>query len=490
MVDHAGVTHVHPTPNVQQPEVLVVGAGPAGLAAAIVLARYNLPVLVVEKRPALGDLPRALVISTRTMEILRSWGLEKDVRSGAADVIPRGWVTETLSSGQGVEISLGYPSADEAASISPTRPAWAPQDHLEPLLLDHLRTYPSAMISFGTELITLDQQNNEIVAMLRKHPGGMSHEVRPQFVIGADGAHSTVRAQLGIEMEGPDSLAEFHRVLFRAPIARRIPEPHYGLNVITHPHAAGVLAPSGCHDRWGFAREWTPGQDRLALYGIQQLRELTMTAAGIPDLQVEIDGVNEFTFAAQIAERYQIELGFLIGDAAHRMTPRGGTGMNTAIHDAFDIGWKLAWVLRGWASAALLATYEAERRPIGLHNVRRSAEPNGARQEQRQALTYDLNGRVAHRWLPKGDTNTSTLDLLGQGVTVFAAPAGPDWATVMRDLNVRVPVVTHVLDPVTAQSLAIAPGSALLLRPDGQELVRWPTSAADRDAIPQSLHLL
>lgn len=88
-------------------------------------------------------------------------------------------------------------------------------------------------------------------------------------------------------------------------------------------------------------------------------------AAGVPGLQPRIERVSVFSFAAQIAGRYRDRHGFLVGDAAHRMTPRGGTGMNTAIHDPYDLAWKLAWVLGGWAEPGLLASYEAERRPVG-----------------------------------------------------------------------------------------------------------------------------
>jgi putative polyketide hydroxylase len=108
-------------------QVLVVGAGPAGLVAGITLARYGVDVVVVEKRERISTLSRALVISTRSMEILRAWGLENEVRAGAADVEPCGWATYTLAFGEGTVIPLGHPSAAEAASVSPTRPAWAPQ---------------------------------------------------------------------------------------------------------------------------------------------------------------------------------------------------------------------------------------------------------------------------------------------------------------------------------------------------------------------------
>lgn len=93
--------------------------------------------------------------------------------------------------------------------------------------------------------------------------------------------------------------------------------------------------------------------------------------------------------------------------------------MNTAVQDAFDLGWKLAWVLRGWASPELLASYERERRPVAAHNVRRSSEPARARRETAEALAWDLGGRLPHHWLPAGDQERSTVDLIGDGLTLL-----------------------------------------------------------------------
>ncbi|MPZ88816.1 MAG: FAD-binding protein [Nitriliruptorales bacterium] len=470
-------------------QVLVVGAGPAGLVAGITLAGYGINVLVVEKRTEISTLSRALVISTRSMEILRSWGLDDAVRAGAADVEPCGWVTHTLASGEGTEIPLGYPTAAQAAMVSPTRPAWAPQDHLEPLLLARLRAAASAEVRFASELVTLDQRADGVRALLRDRAAGRMHEVAALFVIGADGARSAVRAQLGIGMTGPDDLAEYHSVQFRAPLGPIVAGRRYGLNVITHPEAAGVLAPRGPQDRWQYAREWRPGQARLVDATEAQLAELIATAVGVPGLRPRIERVSAFSFAAQIADRYRDRRGFLVGDAAHRMTPRGGTGMNTAIHDAYDLAWKLAWVLRGWADPGLIATYEIERRPVGLHNVIRSGDPNGARQEVDEALPRDLNGRLAHRWLHRRDQTVSTLDLLGDGLTLLAGRDEPRWSKAATTLGARARLTIHVLDDATARGIGIQPGAAALFRPDGRQVRHWPRFTPRlRVGYPSLLH--
>ncbi len=458
-----------------QAQVLIVGAGPAGLVAGITLARYGIAVLVVEKRDEISTLTRALVISTRSMEILRTWGLEPEVRAGAVDVEPSGWVTHTLASGEGVVVPLGHPTAAQAARVSPTRPAWAPQDHLEPILLAYLYHLPGALVRFGSELVTLQQDDDRVRVSLRERASGRTWDVETLFVLGADGAHSTVRSQLEIQMAGPDALAEFHTVQFTAPLAKVVTNHRYGLNIITHPDASGVIIPRGQHDRWGFTREWRPGQTRLADLSRAHLTELLATATGVPDLQPQIERVGAFSFAAQLADRYRERRGFLMGDAAHRMTPRGGTGMNTAIHDADDLGWKLAWVLRGWAEPGLLDSYEAERRPVGLHNVARSRNPNGAQREFDEASPWDLNGRLAHHWVEHEDRTVSTLDLLGDGLTLLAARSECGWAQAPAALDAYAPVTIHALDESAASSLGILPGGAILLRPDGQQVGSWPS---------------
>src|SRR6516225_9696020 len=180
-------------------DVVVVGAGPAGLVAGIVLGRYGIDVAVVDKRPQGSTLSRALVISTRCMEILRSWGLESDVRTGAADVVPRAWVTQSLASREGVEMPLGYPTSDEAAAVSPTAPAWAPQDHLEPLLRMYLTAMASARLWFGLQLEEFHQDDDGVTLTVRS-PDSRRRLITARYVIGADGAHSTIRGAMGVAM--------------------------------------------------------------------------------------------------------------------------------------------------------------------------------------------------------------------------------------------------------------------------------------------------
>jgi len=237
--------------------VVVVGAGPAGLVAAIALARGGVGSLLVERNPGLSPLPRATAVSTRTMELLRSWGLEDNVRAGQLDISYVGaFATETLASPEGMALPVGVATFEQAAAVSPTTVAGVPQDHLEPVLLEHLRTLPATEVRFGTELIAFHQDTDGVTVVLRERTSGWEATVRADYLVGADGAHSRVRDSLGIAMDGPDHLAEHLTVLFEAPLREVVGDRRYGIYFIQHPEAGGVFVPNGTRNRWLYGRAW------------------------------------------------------------------------------------------------------------------------------------------------------------------------------------------------------------------------------------------
>jgi putative polyketide hydroxylase len=448
-------THVEEVP------VLVVGAGPAGLTAAATLAQHGVEALLVERRSRLSDLPRATYVSTGSMELLRSWGLEREVRAGAIDVDWRGWMGETLVS-DGVLIPLGVPSREQTAVVSPTGPVCLPQDDLEPILLRHVRRLGKTRVELGTELVGLEPRNDGVEAVLRGSDSG-SRRVRARHAVGADGAHSAVRAALGIAMRGPGHLLDAVSALFHAPLWELLGDRRHVIYPVSHPEAGdGTFVPSGRGDRWIYGVRGEPGTLGAGAHDTGAMTRLIRIGAGVPDLELRIERIGAFTFTADLAERFRDGGAFLVGDAAHRVSPRGGTGMNTAIRDGHDLGWKLAWVHLGWGGAELLDSYEAERRPVAEHNVARSADPNGSLREVEEELHVDLGGRIPHVWVETDEGRRSTLDLLGSGFTLFT---GPEAAA--ATVSGAAPVVVRRLPAIAARALGIAPGGSLLVRPDG-----------------------
>ncbi|HWT22226.1 MAG TPA: FAD-dependent monooxygenase, partial [Solirubrobacteraceae bacterium] len=430
--------------------VLVAGAGPAGLTAAVALALNGVEVLLVERRGRLSALPRATALSTRTMELLRSWGLEEEVRAGGVEAEWLAWVCDSLAAAAGGHAEpLGLPTSEQAALVSPTRPACAPQDHLEPVLLRHLLASGSARVRFATEVVAAQPAADGVRVVLRA--GREEEVVHARHLVAADGAHSRIRRALGIRMEGPTGLAAAATALFRAPLWRLVEAHPYGLYDIAPANGGGVFLPAGRGDRWLYGVE----RDDPVLESPDGIARRIRRASGVPDLEPRIERVGTFEFAAQVADRFRHGGTFLVGDAAHRITPRGGTGMNTAMHDGFDLGWKLGWVLRGWAGAGLLDSYEAERRPVVEHNVARSAQRDGSARTAASELHVDLGGRIPHLWL---EGRVSTLDLLGAGLTLFTGPDHDAWAAAAASLPGPLPTTVRRLDAVSARALGVAAG--------------------------------
>lgn len=437
-------------------EVLIVGAGPAGLTAGVTLARYGVPTLLIDAEPNRDALARATVISTRSMELLRSWGLEEAIRLGAVDVDWLLWVAPTLAEAdQGSPVEVGMPTRAQAALISPTEPLAVGQDHLETVLLGHFAAQPTASTLLGVAVTAVAETAAGVRVRLAD-----GRTITAHHVIGADGWRSTVREQLGIAVEGEDDLAAALSVEFTAPLWSILGQHRYGLYATTNP--AGLFLPCGAGDRWRYGIEVSSLDGVLADYPPERLAKEIRVASGVPWLQPALGRIGTFRFGTHIADRFRSGNVFLIGDAAHRVTPRGGTGMNLAIHDGFDLGWRMAFVFNDWAGAGLLDGYETTRRPIAEHNLARSADPSGSRRTAREGLDADLGGRVRHLWLAPG---RSTVDVLGPGLTQFVAP-DPGGLDALD--GVRIPVTTVALDAFAAQAIGVPPGGRLLVGPDGR----------------------
>jgi hypothetical protein len=273
-------------------------------------------------------------------------------------------------------------------------------------------------------------------------------------------------------------------VQFRAPeLWATVGDRGHVLFVLDHPEGRGTLIPSGGEDRWVYVREWDPERERLESYTPERVRGLIRHATGIPALEPAIDDITAVRFTSRMAERFREGNAFLVGDAAHQATPRGGTGLNAAIHDGFDLGWRLAWTLQGWSDPALLDGYEAERRPLVELTVGRSADPDWTGPDPLHVVAGDLGGRIPHAWLPGARGRRSTLDLLGPGLTLLTGPASAHWTAALEGLDPAVPVAVRPLPVPTARALGIRDGGALLVRPDGLAVGAWAPGVPAHEAL-------
>ncbi len=425
------------------------------------------------------------MISTRSMELLRAWHLEEEILAGGVDAEVWLWECPTLArAAEGNAHAVGYPSREQAAVISPTAPGTVPQDWLEAVLRRHVGTMPAVRFEFGSQLVGIDNRPDGVGVTLLDASGNACR-VRAQYLVGADGAHSATRDLLGIEMHEWAGAHSGLQVVFRAPLWDLLGDLRYALYVVSPPSAPGLFLPAGRGDRWVYGPSASEEAERMPDLGEARLAALICAGAGI-DLDPHIERIGPFRSPGQLAERFRAGRAFLAGDAAHRVTPRGGTGMNTALQSGYDLGWKLAWVLRGWADEALLDTYESERRVVAEHNITRSIDPNGSRRPVVDELSVDLGGRLADAWLPAASGRVSTLDLLGLGWTLFTGPARAAWDA--AGARSRVPVTVNALDAVTARSIGVRGHGALLARPDGVPVAVWAsfTGAAD---LPRTIEL-
>lgn len=484
------------------PDVLIVGGGPAGLTAALLLGRYGVPSVLVERRATLSALPRATGINLRSMEIFRAIGLADRISAASMDV--RGlplWVQlDSLRGPVRASHNLDVPSgAPDIGFPSPAAHLQLAQDRLEPILLEAVRSQSVCDVRFNTELLSVEEDEEGVTAALADLEDGRRHELRVDYVLGCDGAGSRVRMALGLAMSGQESMARELNILFEADLSTLVASHRAVLYRVGNAEMEGIFRPVDESGRWILTTR--------SFDGITTERCVELVRAGCGDCGEEpkILGFQEWVLGAATADHFQTRRVFLLGDAAHRTTPAGALGMNTAIHDAHNLAWKVAAVEQGWAGERLLDSYEPERRPVALRNVAASLDMwndmsragrmlgavLGFRYESKAVIrdgpaervvadpvadfvpSASPGSRAPHAWLDLDGRGVSTLDLF-DGPFVLLSPSA-EWCSAANAITAElggIPITSHrITDAGWRDLYGVGVAGAVLVRPDGH--VGW-----------------
>ncbi len=513
--------------------VLIVGAGPCGLAASLTLSGVGVNHVLVERHAAPLHHPKAVGVMQRTAELLRGWGAEEEMRErGVPAEFCRQMVWTTTLTGEELgRTQTPDPDAGLTDPPSPTSGLRCPQHITEAVLRARAAAHEVAELRFECEVRELYQDDSEVTASVTDRVTGEESSIRAEWAIAADGNNSGVRNSLGIDRSGQGDMGHFVNIFFRARLGPLVAErPAWSYAVFT-PEVLGALVTLDGANEWIMHRNLGAGE-RVEDFPADRCVTVVRQAVGLPDLAVEVIGVGSWIMGAELSNRFRDGRVVLTGDAAHRTTPDGGVGMNTGIASAHNVAWKVGAVAAGWAGEGLLDTYEEERRAVAQRNVDYSAgrgeglvkmaeavrmgdlEPvrvgiaargaMGIRQGMDLGYTYSSGSivpdgsappavedpmrdyvqtarpgsRAPHLWLEDG---RSTLDLYGAGMVLVCGTNAEGWVRAASDIANGTPLAIHTLQAAgPGQELyGIESDGAVLVRPDG--FVGWRAQSGPSD---------
>ena len=367
--------------NLTETDVLIVGAGPAGLSAGLFLSEYGVPNVLVERYRWLAHTPRAHITNQRAVEILRDMRLEHEVVAKATpqDLMGNQVFCTSLAGEELARMRTWGTHPTRRADYeraSPSSMCDLPQTLLEPILLEAAAARGTE-VRFNTEYLSLEQDGDGVTATVRHRPSDAVSQIRAKYLLGADGSRSKVADDIGLPLEGQMGVAGSMNILIRADLTHLVAHRPSVLYWILQP--GSTIGGVGM----GVVRMVRPWNEWLLIWGYDinepapqvdddEARRIAHRLIGDDSIDVQVEDISLWTNNRAYMTRYSSGRVFCMGDACHRHPPNNGLGANTSIQDSYNLAWKLAHVLRGQADPSLLDTYDNERAPVGRQIVERA----------------------------------------------------------------------------------------------------------------------
>jgi 2,4-dichlorophenol 6-monooxygenase len=370
-----------PDSAVVETDVLVVGSGPAGAAASLFLSTLGVDNIMITKYRWTANTPRAHITNQRAMEIFRDMGIEEQV---LADATPHDMCGDTVfcTSIAGEEIGRIHTwgtRPDREADYQLASPCLVvdiPQTYLEPILVRNA-TERGTQSRFSTEYLSHEQDADGVDVRVLDRLTGQEYTIRAKYLIGADGARSKVAQDIDLRYEGQMDIAGSMNITFKADITQYVDHRPSVLYWVIQPgsNVGGIGT--------GLVRMVRPWDEWLVVWGYdiddeppqlddEAATKIVRDLLGMPDLEPEITGYSLWGVNEMYATHLQQGRVFCAGDAIHRHPPSNGLGSNTSVQDAYNLAWKIAAVLQGYADASLLDSYSEERAPVAKRIVTRA----------------------------------------------------------------------------------------------------------------------